>query len=74
MHTAFRLNQKMRVKIGNILSEEMPVTSGTVQGRVLGVLDPNAVFFIFLLRAIYLVYYTKIQNDILKCNVLCRKK
>ena len=33
----------MHVKIGNILSQEKPVTGGAVQGSVLGVLDHNAV-------------------------------
>ena len=43
MHAAFLDNRRMRVKIGNILSEEKPVTGGAVQGSVLGVLDHNAV-------------------------------
>ena len=43
MHAAFLTNRQMRVKIGNILSEEKKVTGGAVQGSVLGVLDHNAV-------------------------------
>ena len=43
MHAAFLDNRRMRVKIGNILSEEKPVTGRAVQGSVLGVLDHNAV-------------------------------
>ena len=34
MHAAFLTNRRMRVKIGNILSEEHPVTGGAVQGSV----------------------------------------
>ena len=33
----------MRVKIGNVLSDEQLVTGGAVQSSVLGVLDHNAV-------------------------------
>lgn len=36
-------NRRMRVKIGNILSQEKCVMGGAVQGSVLGVLDHNAV-------------------------------
>ena len=43
MHAAFLQNRRMRVKIGNVLSEEIIVTGGAVQGSVLGVLDHNAV-------------------------------
>ena len=43
MHAAFLSNRRMRVKIGNLLSEEKIVTGGAVQGSVLGVLDHNAV-------------------------------
>ena len=43
MHTAFLSNRRMRVKIGNILSEEKIVAGGAVQGSVLGVLDHNTV-------------------------------
>ena len=43
MHAAFLTNRTMRVKVGNVLSDPVPVTSGAVQGSVLGVLDHNAV-------------------------------
>ena len=43
MHAAFLNDRRMRVKIGNLLSDELPVTGGAVQGSVLGVLDHNAV-------------------------------
>ena len=43
MHAAFLTNRRMRVKIGNILSDKQAVTGGAVQGSVLGVLDHNAV-------------------------------
>ena len=43
MHAAFLKNRKMRVKIGNVLSEETEITGGAVQGSVLGVMDHNAV-------------------------------
>ena len=43
MHAAFLTDRKMRVKIGNILSDEREITGGAVQGSVLGVLDHNAV-------------------------------
>ena len=43
MHATFLTNRKMRVKIGNVLSDEQEVTGGTVQGSVLVVLDHNAV-------------------------------
>ena len=43
MHAAFLMNRKMRVKIGNVLSNELPVTGGAVQGSVLDVMDHNAV-------------------------------
>ena len=43
MHAAFLNNRRMRVKIGNILSNEKIITGGAVQGSVLGVLDHNAV-------------------------------
>ena len=43
MHAAFLDKRKMRVKIGNFLSNEHIVTGGAVQGSVLGVLDHNAV-------------------------------
>ena len=33
----------MKVKVGNILSDPIPVTGGAVQGSILGVLDHNAV-------------------------------
>ena len=33
----------MRVKVGKTLSSSLPVTGGTVQGSVLGVMDHNAV-------------------------------
>ena len=43
MHAAFLEGRKMRVKIGNLLSDEHVVTGGAVQGSVLGVMDHNAV-------------------------------
>ena len=43
MHAAFLNGRKMRVKVGNLISEEHDVTGGVVQGSVLGVLDHNAV-------------------------------
>ena len=43
MHAAFLTGRKMQVKIGNVLSDPVPVTGGAVQGSFLGVLDHNAV-------------------------------
>ena len=43
MHDAFLTGRQMRVKIGNIISDEHEVTGGADQGSVLGVLDHNAV-------------------------------
>ena len=43
MHASFLKNRRMKVKIGNLLSDEKIVTGGAVQGSVLGVLDHNAV-------------------------------
>lgn len=43
MHAAFLTERKMRVKIGNVLSDEMRITGCAVQGSVLGVMDHNAV-------------------------------
>ena len=43
MHAAFLKSRTMCVKIGNVLSDPMPVTGGAVQGSVLGVMDHNAV-------------------------------
>ena len=43
MHAAFLEGRKMRVKIGNLLSDEHDITGGAVQGSVLGVMDHNAV-------------------------------
>ena len=42
MHAAFLKDRKMRVKIGNVLSNLKSVTGGAVQGSVLGVMDHNA--------------------------------
>ena len=43
MHAAFLSNRRMRVKIGNLPSNEHHVHGGAVQESVLGVLDHNAV-------------------------------
>ena len=43
MHAAFLCGRKMRVKVGGVLSEDVPVTGRAVQGSILGVLDHNAV-------------------------------
>ena len=43
MHAAFLDGRKMRVKVGNMISDEHSVTGGAVQGSVLGVMDHNAV-------------------------------
>ena len=43
MHAAFLTDRSMRVKIGNVISENRQVTGGAVQGSILGVLDHNAV-------------------------------
>ena len=43
MHAAFLTNRRMRVKIGNVVSDEREITGGAVQGSVLGVMDHNAV-------------------------------
>ena len=34
MHAAFLTNRRMRVKVGNVLSNEQEVTGGAVQGRL----------------------------------------
>ena len=41
MHAAFLKDRKMRVKIGNVLSDEMKITGGALKGSVLGVMDRN---------------------------------
>ena len=43
MHAAFLTNRTMRVKVGDVLSDPVPVTGGAVLGSVLGVLDHNTV-------------------------------
>ena len=43
MHAFFLIDRTMSVKIGPIMSSPRPVTGGTVQGSVLGVLDHNVV-------------------------------
>ena len=43
MHAAFLTNRRMRVKVGNVLSNEHEVTGGAVQGSIIGVMDHNAV-------------------------------
>ena len=43
MHAAFLTGRHMQVKVGNVLSEQISVSGGAVQGSILGVLDHNAV-------------------------------
>ena len=43
LHASFLSEWRMRVKTGNILSQEPEVTGGAVQSSVLGVMDHNAV-------------------------------
>ena len=42
MHAAFLKGQKMRVKVGSVLSEDVDVTGGAVQGSILGIMEHNA--------------------------------
>ena len=43
MHAAFLKGRMMRGKVGNVLSDNVSITGGAVQGSILGVLDHNAV-------------------------------
>ena len=43
MYAAFLKERKMKLKTGNVLSDEQCVTGGAVQGSVLGVMDHNVV-------------------------------
>ena len=43
MHAAFLTNRAMQVKIWHVLSPQVAVTGGAVQGSILAVMDHNAV-------------------------------